>query len=76
MSGFGKAVPKAWRRGVSRAQAATRDTVVDFELEAKRFRALAPVLGWCGSCGVTVDEAAGALHANDCPYLPAERRRA
>ncbi len=45
------------------------------ELEARRFRAVAPVLGFCGACGETVDEAAGKLHAADCPYLPTERRK-
>ena len=76
MSGFGKATPRAWKRGVAKAQPATRDVVADLELEAKQFQRLAPVLGFCGACGVSVDEAHGKLHASDCPYLPAERRRA
>lgn len=47
----------------------------DMEQEARRFRELAPVFGFCGACGCTVDEANGVLHASDCPYLPPERRR-
>ncbi len=76
MSGFGRAVPRAWRKGTPRAAAASRDVDADLALEAERFRRLAPVLGFCGTCGVNVDEANGKLHANDCPYLPAERRTA
>jgi hypothetical protein len=76
VSGFGKATPRAWQRRGPRAAIATRDTVADLELEAERFRRLAPVLGFCGTCGVNVDEVNGKLHANDCSYLPAERRRA
>lgn len=53
-----------------------RDVEADIELEAKRFRDLAPALGFCGACGISVDEANGKLHDKDCPYLPAERRRA
>ena len=76
VSGFGRAVPRAWRKGLVRTQRTTRDVEVDFELEARKFRELAPVLGWCDACGVSVDEAAGKLHDNQCPYLPAERRQA
>ena len=76
MSGFGRAVPRAWRKGLVRTQRITRDDVADLELEARNFQRLAPVLGFCGSCGVSVDEANGKLHDNQCPYLPAERRQA
>ncbi len=78
MSGFGKAVPRAWRRGMPRnvPTSAARDAEADMALEAERFRRLAPVLGFCGTCGVNVDEANGKLHASDCAYLPAERRKA
>lgn len=54
----------------------TREIERDFELEADRFRKLAPILGYCGTCGAVVDEAAGKLHEWDCAYLPAERRKA
>lgn len=72
-----RGIPRAWRKGtVVRTTGASRDVEADLELEAKRFRELAPVLGFCGACGVSVDEANGKLHDKDCPYLPAERRRA
>jgi hypothetical protein len=44
--------------------------------EAQRFQDAAPRVGFCGACGTRVNEPAGVLHAGDCPYLPAERRRA
>lgn len=75
MSGFGKATPRAWRKGLARAQRVTRDDVADLELEAERFRKLAPTLGFCGACGVSVDEPNGKLHDAACPYLPPERRQ-
>ncbi len=74
MSGFGKAIPRAWRRGGLRTVTATRDVEIDMDLEAARFRRLAPVLGFCGACGAVVDEARGKLHGWDCPHLPPERR--
>lgn len=45
------------------------------EREAKHWQETAPKFGFCGHCGCHVDEARGVLHAHDCPYLPAERRR-
>ncbi len=45
------------------------------ERMAQRARELAPVLGYCGSCGVIVDEAAGKLHTWDCPDVPPARRQ-
>lgn len=68
---------RAWQKGYVRpaSRGSTRDVEVDFEAEARRFQALAPKLGFCGSCGESVDEERGKLHAVDCPYLPAERRR-
>jgi hypothetical protein len=74
-NGFGRVTPRAWQKSRVRSQVTTRDDLVDRDLEAAKFRRLAPVLGFCGACGVTVDEAAGRLHAHDCPYLPTERRR-
>lgn len=76
MSGFGRAVPRAWKRGTVRSQQVTRDVEIDLEAEAKHWIATAPKLGFCGGCGVTVDETNGKLHGSDCPYLPEERRRA
>ncbi len=64
---------RTWQK--RRPVTASREDVRDLELEAERFRRLAPVLGWCSACGVDVDEAGGKLHDVACPYLPAERRR-
>ncbi len=70
--------PRAWREGPPVAGRTSPRVEVerDLELEAQRFRKLAPVFGWCGTCGVVVDEANGKLHGYDCSYLPAERRKA
>lgn len=43
---------------------------------AARAKTLAPRLGFCGSCGVSVDEDGGKLHDPQCPDVPEERRRA
>lgn len=40
-----------------------------------RAKALAPTLGYCGCCGVSVDEANGKLHDKWCA-VDAERREA
>lgn len=70
-----RGIPRAWRRDVRvRTSGSTRDVETDMAQEAANFQRLAPVLGFCGSCGVTVDEARGRLHGFDCPYLPPERK--
>lgn len=77
MSGYQKRAPRARLVGASfRSRGPTRDDIADIALEASRFQRLAPVLGWCGACGVNVDEVHGKLHAFDCPHLPVERRAA
>lgn len=53
----------------------TRDDEREADLFEARARALAPVLGFCGYCGVDVDEVNGKLHGHDCS-VQAERRRA
>ncbi len=71
-----RGTPRAWLKSPRvRSAPPSRDVEKDLELEAKRFREIAPRLGWCGACGHTVDEAHGILHGEDCPWLPAERRR-
>jgi hypothetical protein len=68
------------RRTFARASGSTVTDAAQLEAEAERearhWQATAPKLGFCGHCGENVDEANGKLHAHDCPYLPAERRRA
>ncbi len=70
--------PRAWRAGVlpKIARAGTREAQMTEEDEARAWQRAAPVLGFCGACGVSVDEAKGVLHDKDCPHLPPERRRA
>lgn len=58
----------------------SREAQMVEEDEARRWQQLAPRLGFCGACGVSVDEdnpdpEKRRLHAHDCPYLPAERRK-
>lgn len=67
--------PRAWRKTGTVPVYRGRDAEMDADDEAKRWQDLAPTFGWCGSCGVTVDEPNGKLHAHDCPYLPEERRK-
>ncbi len=71
-----RGTPRAWLKNRVQPSSPSREVEKDLALEAKRFQELAPRLGWCGHCGHTVNEAKGILHAHDCPYLPAERRRA
>lgn len=71
MSGYGKGFPRrrcpvpVYRGSEDEAQAARM---------AARAKALAPALGYCGSCGAYVNEALGKLHSWDCPDVEAERK--
>lgn len=67
-------VRRQFRRTSSPASLAEAEDAA--EREAKHWQETAPKLGFCGHCGEIVDEANGKLHAHDCPYLPAERRKA
>lgn len=65
MSGYGKATPRAWRRG-PRVRAASAVDAIDIEAEAKAWAARAVRFGFCLGCGAVVDEAAGKLHDDGC----------
>lgn len=73
MSGYGKRAPRkrspipVYRGPNDEAQA---------DRMAARAKALAPVLGYCPSCGEHVDEASGKKHDPWCPDVTEERRAA
>ena len=46
------------------------------EDEERKLNELAPRIGFCLACEEHVDEAAGRLHAPNCQWAMAERRRA
>lgn len=68
-----RGIPRAWLTMSPRHRVATEDEQKEARLAAAR---VATVLGWCTSCGLTVDEARGVLHDRWCPEVPIERRRA
>ncbi len=69
-----RAQGRTWQKG----KAASRRHPGPSEAEAKEIRLaaarLAVMLGWCTSCGVSVDEKNGKLHDPWCPDVPEERR--
>jgi hypothetical protein len=69
MSGFGRAVPRAWLRPLPRVAASRWD-----EEYAKDSTRMAHVIAgmFCPSCGVVVGE--DDMHASDCIDVPLERR--
>lgn len=66
-----RGIPRAWLSKSPRFRAATVDEQKEARLAAAR---VATILGWCTSCGVTVDEANGKLHDPWCGDVPPERR--
>jgi hypothetical protein len=52
---------------------AARDIEADMELEARKWRELAPRLGFCNGCGARIDEANGKLHDEGC--IPGQPER-
>lgn len=69
-------VRRVFRNASGRTVTDAAELEAEAAREAKHWQETAPRLGFCGHCGCHVDEANGVLHAHDCPYLPAERRRA
>ena len=71
MSGFGKATPRAWQRGVAPRIGPMRDDVT-YAIESERMAHIIAGM-FCTSCGTTAD--AEGNHAADCIDVPRERRR-
>jgi hypothetical protein len=72
---FGQRGPsRKWMKRQPRATPASlRDVEADMELEARKWRELAPRFGFCNGCGARVDEANGKLHDEGC--IPGEPER-
>jgi len=71
VSGFGKATPRAWQRGVAPRMGKARDDVT-YAIESERMAHIIAGM-FCPSCGTTVRE--DGLHSQDCIDVPPERRR-
>lgn len=69
-----RGIPRAWRRRGHVPVYAGPEDEAHAAAIAKRAAELAPVLGYCTSCGERVDEAAGKLHSWECPDVPEDRR--
>ncbi len=70
-----RGTPRAWLKNRVRPAAPSRDDEKEAERIAQRSRetALALDSGWAVCCGTTV---VNGMHADDCDFVPAERRRA
>ncbi len=71
MSGFGKAVHRAWKRGPN-PRPSNGHGDIEYAKDSVRMAHIVNGM-WCPSCGVVVGT--DDKHAPDCVDVPAERRR-